>query len=74
MHPTGGNDRQSFLSALEPVANSSLKVVRAIISHRVVLGLGPQISDSIEVERARRRERNMVAAAAVESARKELRC
>ena len=62
LHPASGNDRRSFLGALEPVACGRMQfaqVVGAVVGHRVALEPGPQIFDWIEVGRVRWQERNL---------------
>ena len=61
LHPASGNDRGSFLGALEPVACGRMQfaqVVGAVVGHRVALEPGPQIFDRIEVGRVGWQERN----------------
>ena len=62
LHPASGNDRGSFLGALESVACGRMQfaqVVGAVVGHRVALEPGPQIVDRIEVGRVGWQERNL---------------
>src|SRR5664279_2769193 len=62
LHPASGNDRGSFLGALEPVACGHLQlaqVVGAVVGHLVALEPGPQRFDRIEVGRVGWQVRNL---------------
>src|ERR1035437_5871108 len=62
LHPASGNDRRSFLGALELVACGRMQlaqVVGAVVGHRVALEPSSQIFDRIEVGRVGWQVRNL---------------
>ena len=62
LHPASGNDRGSFLGALESVACSRMhfaQLVGALVNHRLALEPGPQIFDRMVVGRMGWQERNL---------------
>src|ERR1035437_8577250 len=62
LHPASGNDRGSFLGALELVACGRMQlaqVVGAVVGYRVALEPSPQIFDRIEVGRVGWQVRNL---------------
>lgn len=62
LHPASGDDRRSFLSALEFVARGRMQfaqVVGAIVGQRMSFEPGPQVLDRIHARRVRRQEGNL---------------